>query len=105
MFAEDLKRGSLINGQRVVGLRTGIMNGRRYVRAILADDTMTEPLFYGRRVPGSMVKQSGIPATPVRGGGFCIKDRLIGPNRRGESDEMRNRRLFGGRMARFAEAV
>lgn len=76
MRAEQLKRGSLVGGQRVVGMRTGQVSGRRYVKVQLADRTWSGPLFYGTVVAGT-APRTDFPAGPV-GAGRGMKAGQVG---------------------------
>lgn len=67
MFAEQLKCGQQYQGQRIVGMRPGQVNGRRFVRVQLADRTWSGKLFIGRRVAG-MAPRTDFPAGPVGAG-------------------------------------
>ena len=67
MYAEQVKAGSIVNGQRVIGMTRGIVSGRRYVRVQLADRTWSEPLYVGTVVPGTRPR-TDFPAGPVGAG-------------------------------------
>ena len=105
MKAEHVKAGMLVGGQRVTRMVRGVANCRQMVRIGLDGGPLGAPLYFGNEVPGTGGRYD-IPAGPTKGGGFCVKDRLIGPRRRGESEQDRNFRQFGGKRAlRMVESM
>lgn len=67
MLAEQLRRGAIVGGRRVVGLRPGVRDrGTRVVTAVF-DDGGEQTYTIGRRVPGS-APRTDIPAGPVGAG-------------------------------------
>lgn len=95
---EHIKAGTLIDGQRVTSMARGMVNGRQCARFGLDGGPLGRAHYFGNEVPGTGYR-TDIPAGPTKGGGFCVKDRLIGPRRRGESEQDRNFRQFGGKRA------
>lgn len=76
MQAEQLKRGSIVFGQRVIGMRTGMVSGRRYVRVqVAASRDWSDPLFYGTTVAGTRPR-TDLPAGPVGAGRGMVANRV-----------------------------
>lgn len=68
MRVEDLRSGTLINGQRVTGKRAGWDNGHRTVTVTLDGDPATAKTYnVGQNVPGSpRLTASFLPASNTR---------------------------------------
>jgi hypothetical protein len=67
MQARQLKAGSLVFGQRVIGKRIGMKAGYQTVSVQLADGTWTQPFYLNERVPGTAVR-TDLLAGPVGAG-------------------------------------
>lgn len=77
LFAQEIHKGTTINGRRVETMRTGVVNGQRSITVQFAETTMRKgkarnrlsaPVSYlvGTRVPGSNVPTTwAMPAGPV----------------------------------------
>ncbi len=73
MRAEDIKRGTMIDGRRVIGLARGLRNGRRVVTVTLPTANRRKPerrtflLGTGQRIVGTRTPTThNMPAGPVR---------------------------------------
>lgn len=98
MFAEQLRCGSLVDGKRVVGMRTGVTNQRRYVRVKFLDGSWSGPLWVGARVAGT-VARTDIPSGPVGAGRGHRASRVgwrEGESRRDRHARMVDAIVYGG---------
>jgi len=66
MLAEQLRRGALVSGRRVVGMMPGHVNHRRTVTVTFDDGTRARYTI-GRPVPGTGPR-TDLPAGPVGAG-------------------------------------
>jgi hypothetical protein len=97
MQARQLKRGSLVGGQRVIGMRRGMASVPGYagsfptVSVQLEDLSWTAPMFLNQVVPGTR-PVTDLPAGPV-GAGRGMRANRTG-RRDGESAGDRHSRLI-----------
>lgn len=90
MFAEQLRRGSIVGGRRVVKMGRGFLNQVPYVFVTLDNGKRVE-CQVGRRVPGTLPR-TDMPAGPVRSAPPAL---LMGVGRRdGEDARDRHSRLI-----------
>lgn len=90
MFAEQLRRGSIVGGRRVVKMARGFLNRMPYVFVTLDNGKRAE-YRVGTRVPGTPPR-TDMPAGPVGAGRGA---RSMGAGRRdGESAGDRHSRLI-----------
>lgn len=97
MFAEQLRRGSIINGRRVAGMCRGRMNGQAYIFVELESakrGKRGERLEFrvGTRVPGTRPR-TDLPAGPVRATRAPMLMAAVG-RRDGEDARDRHSRLI-----------
>lgn len=96
MYAEDIRRGALIDGMRVVGMSPARVDGRGVIVVRLDDGTksgQSRTYTVGARVSGTR-RRTDVPAGPVRSGNGTHYTR---PGRRdGESARDRHSRLIDG---------
>ncbi|MER5608208.1 hypothetical protein AB0F93_00360 [Micromonospora tulbaghiae] len=97
MFVEQVRRGTLVNGRRVVGLSPTLRSGQKWITVTLEPvkrGKRGEQLSFreGTRVPGTRPR-TDLPAGPVRSGPPALF--MAAGRRDGESAGDRHSRMIG----------